>query len=219
MATHSSILAWRIRGQRSLVGYSRWSLKESDTTERLTLSLSLYQKNVEGCPLPELGDLGSSIPHHLCWTSLFTFVSFQLFSSRSLCKQQSSEPAELLLSTAYYKFVIIILGPGVFNPSISNSFIMELSQNVVPKPTALASVGSLLEMQNCRLTPDLLNQSQNAVRPAGESSTPCSWRQALIQNNCLRKLSPACSESGEGQPCGQLSPALTSRTPIRRRAK
>ena len=30
MATHSSILAWRIRGQRSLVGYSPWGHKESD---------------------------------------------------------------------------------------------------------------------------------------------------------------------------------------------
>ena len=33
MATHSSILAWRIRGQRTLVGYSPWGRKESDTTE------------------------------------------------------------------------------------------------------------------------------------------------------------------------------------------
>ena len=33
MATHSSILAWRIQGQRSLVGYSPWGHKESDTTE------------------------------------------------------------------------------------------------------------------------------------------------------------------------------------------
>ena len=33
MATHSSILAC---GQRSLVGYSPWGHKESDTTERLT---------------------------------------------------------------------------------------------------------------------------------------------------------------------------------------
>ena len=33
MATHSSILAWRLHGQRSLVGYSPWSRKESDTTE------------------------------------------------------------------------------------------------------------------------------------------------------------------------------------------
>ena len=33
MATHSSILAWRIPGQRSLVGYSLWCRKESDTLE------------------------------------------------------------------------------------------------------------------------------------------------------------------------------------------
>ena len=33
MATHSSILAWRIHGQRSLEGYSSWGCKESDTTE------------------------------------------------------------------------------------------------------------------------------------------------------------------------------------------
>ena len=32
-ATHSSILAWRIPGQRSLVGYSPWCCKESDVTE------------------------------------------------------------------------------------------------------------------------------------------------------------------------------------------
>ena len=30
MVTHSSILAWRISGQRSLVGYCPWSRKESD---------------------------------------------------------------------------------------------------------------------------------------------------------------------------------------------
>ena len=32
MATHSSILAWRIP-QRSLVGHRLWGLTESDTTE------------------------------------------------------------------------------------------------------------------------------------------------------------------------------------------
>ena len=36
MATHSSILAWSIHGQRSLVGRSPRGHKESDTTERLT---------------------------------------------------------------------------------------------------------------------------------------------------------------------------------------
>ena len=33
MATHSSILAWRIPEQRSLEGYSSWDCKELDTTE------------------------------------------------------------------------------------------------------------------------------------------------------------------------------------------
>ena len=33
MASHSSILAWRIPGQRSLVGYSAQGRKESDMTE------------------------------------------------------------------------------------------------------------------------------------------------------------------------------------------
>ena len=31
MATHSSILAWKIHGQRSLAGYCLWGYKESDT--------------------------------------------------------------------------------------------------------------------------------------------------------------------------------------------
>ena len=36
MATHSSILTWEIlHGQRSLVGYSPWGHKESDTIEQL----------------------------------------------------------------------------------------------------------------------------------------------------------------------------------------
>ena len=36
MATHSSILAGESRGQRSLVGYSPWDCKQSNTTERLS---------------------------------------------------------------------------------------------------------------------------------------------------------------------------------------
>ena len=39
MAIHFSILAWRIPGQRSLVGYSPGGCKESDTTEQPTVSL------------------------------------------------------------------------------------------------------------------------------------------------------------------------------------
>ena len=36
MATQSSTLAWRIPWQRSLVGFSPWSYKDSDMTEQLT---------------------------------------------------------------------------------------------------------------------------------------------------------------------------------------
>ena len=39
MATHSSILAWRIPWTEELVGHSPCGHKESDTTEQLTLSL------------------------------------------------------------------------------------------------------------------------------------------------------------------------------------
>ena len=37
MATHSSILAWRIHGQKRLLGYSPWGRRESGMTEQLTL--------------------------------------------------------------------------------------------------------------------------------------------------------------------------------------
>ena len=41
MATHSSILAWRISMDRGLTGYSLWGLKEADTTEGLSTASSL----------------------------------------------------------------------------------------------------------------------------------------------------------------------------------
>ena len=41
MAPHSSTLAWKIHGRRSLVGCSPWGRWESDTTERLHFHFSL----------------------------------------------------------------------------------------------------------------------------------------------------------------------------------
>ena len=41
MAPHSGTLAWKIHGQRSLVGCSPWGSKESDMTERLHFQFSL----------------------------------------------------------------------------------------------------------------------------------------------------------------------------------
>ena len=43
MAPHSSTLAWKSLGWRSVVGYSPWGRKESDTTEQLHLHYSLME--------------------------------------------------------------------------------------------------------------------------------------------------------------------------------
>ena len=43
MATHSSILAWRILQMEELGGLQSMGRKESDTTKRLTLPLLLYK--------------------------------------------------------------------------------------------------------------------------------------------------------------------------------
>ena len=42
--THPVFLPGEFRGQRSLAGYSPWGLKESDTAEQLTLSLTLVSQ-------------------------------------------------------------------------------------------------------------------------------------------------------------------------------
>ena len=47
MATHSSILAWKTNGWRSLVDHSPRGCKETDMTEQLTLPLLLSL--LEGC--------------------------------------------------------------------------------------------------------------------------------------------------------------------------
>ena len=41
LATHSSTLAWKTHGRRSLVGCSPWGSEELDTTERLHFHFSL----------------------------------------------------------------------------------------------------------------------------------------------------------------------------------
>ena len=44
MATHSSILAWKIPWTEEPVGYSPWGCKESDTTERLHFTSCLHSR-------------------------------------------------------------------------------------------------------------------------------------------------------------------------------
>ena len=46
MATHSSTLAWKIHGRRSLVGCGPWGREESDTTERLHFHFHALEKEM-----------------------------------------------------------------------------------------------------------------------------------------------------------------------------
>ena len=45
MLTHSYIFAWRIHGQRSLVGYSQEGCKESDMTEQISMNYYPWSTN------------------------------------------------------------------------------------------------------------------------------------------------------------------------------
>ena len=42
MATHSIFLPGKFHGERSLVGYSGWGRKESDTTEHLSTHIHIH---------------------------------------------------------------------------------------------------------------------------------------------------------------------------------
>ena len=44
MATHSSILAWEILGQRTLAGYSPWGHKELYMTEQLSICTQCFEQ-------------------------------------------------------------------------------------------------------------------------------------------------------------------------------
>ena len=66
----SLFLSGESHGQRSLVGYSLWGCKESDTTEWLILSHSFWEENPGGSELPFTGIAGwgsrlNQWSHHL----------------------------------------------------------------------------------------------------------------------------------------------------------
>ena len=48
METHSSTLAWRIRGQRSLLGCSPWGQKELHTMAKPACMHKMLQRGLEG---------------------------------------------------------------------------------------------------------------------------------------------------------------------------
>ena len=95
VATHSSILTWRIPGQRSLVGYSPWGHKKSYMTEWVTLWLSLYTQYFVpptsphlSCPLRLPSPYWKPLGHCLCLWVCFFLVIFTnlLYFVDSTCK-------------------------------------------------------------------------------------------------------------------------------------
>ena len=92
MATHSSTLPGKFHGQRSLVGYSQWGCKESDTTERLpslcmkcSLGISSFLEEISSLShsvvfLYFFALITSSNGYTFLFSFVFRFTSFsQLF--------------------------------------------------------------------------------------------------------------------------------------------
>ena len=82
MATHSSTLAWKIPWTRSLVGYSLWGCKESDTTEQLHL---LFWWS-SGC---------WKFEHRIYIISVSTFLSVSAQACPILCNSMDCSPASI----------------------------------------------------------------------------------------------------------------------------
>ena len=86
MSTHSSILAWRIHGQRSLVGYSPWGHREMAQTELLNnhpSSCSLALRPLVFFPgdqiSKEIQVLLDNVGHHICFQTPSLLMLFPPF--------------------------------------------------------------------------------------------------------------------------------------------
>ena len=96
MATHSSILAWRIPWTEEPGGYSPWGRRESDTTERAHLELTGGQSRIlphSFCWRSNLPTL--SVPRGKCWSVLVHRSLLALFHSRA------SLPSKCLFGTLH----------------------------------------------------------------------------------------------------------------------
>ena len=66
MATHCSILAWEIHGQRNLAGYGLWGGKESDLVTKQQLLSNILWKFPSFLKYPLINPL-QQIHHFGCW--------------------------------------------------------------------------------------------------------------------------------------------------------
>ena len=97
MAIHSSTIAWKIPcAERSLVGYSPWGRKESDTTERLH-SLTQEGRTQEGRTLYYFALLVQVTQGPVCLP--VSPPTLQVFTGVLDVTERWSTPTECLVST------------------------------------------------------------------------------------------------------------------------
>ena len=89
MATHSSILSWRIPWIEEPAGYSPWGRKESDTTERLHILLTLSPLH-QAPPSSIWGHQGTEQVLRTSRARLWLAVTFSMTSVNPLSGSVSS---------------------------------------------------------------------------------------------------------------------------------
>ena len=109
MAPHSTTLAWKIHGRRSLVGCGPWGYKESDTTERLHFHFSLSCIGEgNGNPL-QCSCLENPRDGGAWWAAIYGVAQSQTrlkrLSSSSIFKSR-----DITLSTKVMVFPVVIYG-------------------------------------------------------------------------------------------------------------
>jgi len=98
MAPHSSALAWKIHGQRSLVGCSPWGRYESDTTERLHFHFSLsFIGEGNGNPL-QCSCLENPGDQRAWWAAVYGVAQSRTRLKRLSSNSSSSVYMSILLS-------------------------------------------------------------------------------------------------------------------------
>ena len=97
MATHSSILPWRIPWTEEAVGYSSWGCKESDTTKQLTLSLS----SVLSVPFSDNREKSRFSLGHSRMVEILLLLWFLLFLPIDLCWRENFK----FMKTSYESLV------------------------------------------------------------------------------------------------------------------
>ena len=150
MATHSSILAWRIPWTEEPGGLQSWGHKQSDTTAQLTHTVgSIHSQKTT------MASLGMTLPQICVDTRTHRFVHLWM---QSLNGSMGSDIKKIIKDSDFHSQN---WGASQFKVTFyriickSHWAAVEI---VGPRPASLASLENLLEMQTAGPTRDLLSQ-------------------------------------------------------------